>query len=101
MRHPPSYHRRVATKHLARIKKNVDRAFDYGSVVAIRTRVSQGDDDAMHCPRCWDPVRLAPKDPKCSVCYGSGFASNETFTGYRMRIFSVAPICALLKIRIR
>jgi hypothetical protein len=67
-------------------------AFMAGQWVAIRTQVRPDHPDAINCIRCWSPEREEATDPTCPVCQGSGWISQDTYTGYRLRIFAQAQI---------
>ncbi len=84
--------RRRTQKYLEKIQRNVEYAFEFGEPIVIRTLVREVDSDAIQCPRCWDNVRVQAGDTYCPACYGNGFVSHETLTGYRLRVFSKAHI---------
>lgn len=95
MRYKSSESRRISKRHMKRFRRNIDYAFTFGSVVAIRTKVRQGDPDGMLCPICWDPVRGGPSDPECPSCYGAGLVHGLTLTGYRYSVLSHAHISSV------
>ncbi len=84
--------REEAGQEIGYLRSSIDEAFEYGEPVVIRTKVREQDSDGIRCPRCWDEVRHASNDPSCPACYGSGWVHNETFTGYRLRVFTRAHI---------
>ncbi len=74
------------------IRKGINQAFTWGQWVAIRSQVRPDDKDALKCVRCWSDERAESTDPRCPVCNGSGWISDVSYTGYRLRVFSQAQI---------
>lgn len=85
------------------LKSRIDKAFDWGTVMAVRTQVWAYDKeerfgkDTVPCPRCFDFVRQDARDPHCPICSGNGWTerivdTGEIVGGYRPLILVKAHV---------
>ena len=65
----------------------MNKAFDWGTVVSVRTQVLAEDENSFHnteaipCTDCFDEVRQEARDPKCPTCLGNGWIERDNDTG--------------------
>lgn len=75
--------------HAKYLKGRIDKAFEWGTFVTIRTQVWDQDDNptknttSIPCPLCFDEVRQEARDPFCKTCFGNGWIEENVVTGDR------------------